>query len=174
MVGPNAALRSADSSAGLDAVAVDRSILRRGGSIEHPAGGRRGDLGARAARSQLQARRHYGNSINRCPDLQKDLAPAFTHQADETGLIRAVMAAETDMRMFVQQGCFTIHSNPTPLDELESSWDFLSLLSIPRADVPAFAEGISLCGFRQGDIFPDLGNLAAEMKKAYPPGWAGQ
>jgi hypothetical protein len=37
---------------------------------------------------------------------EKTLAPAFTDGAKENGKVLSAMAAEKDMRMFVQQGCF--------------------------------------------------------------------
>lgn len=47
----------------------------------------------------------------------KMLVPAFADGYEENERVRAVMATETDMRMFVQQGCFTIHSSMRPLEE---------------------------------------------------------
>jgi len=40
---------------------------------------------------------------------------------------------------------------------------------IPKDAVVRMAREIDACGFRKGDIFPDLGNLAAELKGRYPP-----
>jgi hypothetical protein len=48
---------------------------------------------------------------------QELLKPAFTESGTETGNIIAVMALEHDLRIFVQQGAFTIHSDRAPLDE---------------------------------------------------------
>jgi hypothetical protein len=45
------------------------------------------------------------------------LSPAFTVNAKDTARVVAAMAAERDVRMFVQQGCFTIHSYKGPLEE---------------------------------------------------------
>jgi hypothetical protein len=78
----------------------------------------------------------------------------------------AVMASETDLRMFVQQGCFTVHSLQAPISELIGAERFLQKLVIPASVVLGFAAEIDACGFRQGDIFPDLEHLAAELKHA--------
>jgi hypothetical protein len=67
------------------------------------------------------------------------------------------------IRMFVQQGCFTIHSNPIPLNQQDGSHEYLSHINIPAEYVKRMAFEIDLCGFRKGDIFPDLGNLADEL-----------
>lgn len=105
-----------------------------------------------------------------CRDI---LAPAFTDSVSESGLVMAVMAAETDLRMFVQQGCFTVHSDRTPLNQMRKHDQFLSALVIPADVIEDLAEEVDACGFRQGDIFPDLGYLARELRHAHPPHWAG-
>jgi hypothetical protein len=96
------------------------------------------------------------------------LAPAFTDKAKENGKVMAVMAAEKDIRMFVQQGCFTIHSDETPLEEQDEGESYLNPLRIPAECVKQMAFEIDVCGFRKGDIFPDLGHLADELKACYP------
>jgi hypothetical protein len=53
------------------------------------------------------------------------LWPAFIDDAAENGRVLAAMASETDLRMFVQQGCFTIHSSQTALNKRPGHGDFL-------------------------------------------------
>jgi hypothetical protein len=97
------------------------------------------------------------------------LEPAFTDNAVETGQVLCAMAAEKDVRMFVQQGCFTIHSDRTALDK-RNGWErYLSQITIPAQYIRQVAFEIDLCGFRKGDIFPDLGNLAGELRFRHPP-----
>jgi hypothetical protein len=91
------------------------------------------------------------------------LAPAFTDRAKENDKVVAVMAAETDIRMFVQQGCFTIHSDQTPLEKREHNEGYLSGITIPAKYVRHMTREIDICGFRKGDIYPDLANLATEL-----------
>jgi hypothetical protein len=98
------------------------------------------------------------------------LVPAFTDRAKENAKVMAAMASETDMRMFVQQGCFTIHSRQDALNSEQGHSDFLRPIVIRSDWVPRAALEIAACGFRQGDIYPDLGNLADELKHTYPPG----
>lgn len=90
--------------------------------------------------------------------------PAFFHRHKETNQVLAVMASEHDLRMFVQQGCFTVHSDPTPMDLRQTGHRYLSKFIIPARAVRTLAREIELCGFRRGDIYPDLGNLASELK----------
>lgn len=77
-----------------------------------------------------------------------------------------------DLRMFVQQGCFTVHSDRTPLNKMSGNSKFLWRIVIEVPHVLTMAHQIRLCGLRQGDLFPDLGNLAQELRRTYPPGWA--
>jgi hypothetical protein len=101
------------------------------------------------------------------------LTPAFTDTVTEPNKIMAAMATETDLRMFVQQGCFTIHSRREALNTTEFSDKYLDYVDIPAPSILSFADEIRVCGLRKGDIFPDLANLADELKISYPPGWSG-
>lgn len=97
----------------------------------------------------------------KCRDL---IDAAFYHNADCKGdVIQAVMASETDIRMFVQQGAFTIHSTPTPLDHLPLNSPVLQKIVIPAKFVRRLANDLAVCGFRKGDIYPDLQNLARDL-----------
>jgi FRG domain len=97
------------------------------------------------------------------------LSPAFDHEAAEGSLVRAVMGSETDLRLFVQQGCFTIHCDRTPLNRMDGHAHFLHALVIPAVSVQRMADELDMCSFRQGDIFPDLGHLAAELRETHRP-----
>jgi hypothetical protein len=78
--------------------------------------------------------------------VQEILAPAFTDSKSETGQVMAVMAAETDLRMFVQQGCFTIHSDPTPLNRTKGYGRFLDALVVPTDAIKDLAQELAACG----------------------------
>jgi hypothetical protein len=82
------------------------------------------------------------------------LDPAFD-TTPENEKVFAVMASEHDLRIFVQQGCFTVHSN---------SQAYLTKLVIPADAVQSFGTEIEVCGFRKGDIYPDLQHLADELR----------
>jgi hypothetical protein len=92
------------------------------------------------------------------------LEPAFSDKPKETDKVLCAMAAEKDVRIFVQQGCFTIHSDKTPLDERSECDSYLSKITIPTQCIRQVALEIDVCGFRKGDVFPDLGNLATELR----------
>jgi FRG domain len=95
------------------------------------------------------------------------IEPAYYHKSKEPGTVAAAMASETDQRMFVQQGCFTIHSSDTELEKLILPPHVLTRLTIPAKSVRQLSFDIELCGFRRGDLFPDLQNLADELKRTY-------
>lgn len=97
------------------------------------------------------------------------LLPAFNHVDPENNKILAVMASERDGRMFVQQGCFTIHSSREALNHRRHASRYLARLIVPAKSVKTLAVEIDACGFRKGDIFPDLGNLAIELVRRKPP-----
>ncbi len=95
---------------------------------------------------------------------QKMLRPAFSNRYTETNNVLAVMAAEKDIRMFVQQGCFTIHSDRAALNSRPGCERYLSKITIPARAAKAMAFEVDVSGFRKGDLFPDLGHLADELK----------
>ena len=97
------------------------------------------------------------------------LLPAFTDRSQENLKFLAAMGAEKDLRIFVQQGCFTIHSNQSPLNTAPGRSKYIHSLRIPSACIRNIADEILVCGLRKGDIFPDLGHLADELKLSYPP-----
>ncbi len=101
-----------------------------------------------------------------CKDM---LTAAFSHRIEENNKVLAAMAAERDLRMFVQQGCFTIHSYREPLNTRNGHEEYLTEVRIPAEKVRDMAFAIDACGFRKGDIFPDLQHLAAELSGIYRP-----
>jgi hypothetical protein len=99
---------------------------------------------------------------------RKMLRPAFKG-GEENEKIMAVMAVEHDMRMFVQQGAFTIHSNKEPLNRRKDDYQYkgktyLQPLLITKEHVHRMALEVRACSIVRGDIFPDLESLAEEYR----------
>ena len=88
---------------------------------------------------------------------------------DSTDKVAAAMAIETDLRMQMQQGAFTVHSSGTPLNLMDIGGKWLRKYVIPAKCVRSMARQLDLLGFRLGDLFPDLGNLATELKGRHRP-----
>ena len=96
--------------------------------------------------------------------IQNFIDPAFLEESEEPNGIVAAMASEHDLRMFVQQGCFTIHSDRTALNKRERSERWLTKLVITADAIRSFSNELQICGLRKGDIYPDLEHLAHELK----------
>jgi hypothetical protein len=94
--------------------------------------------------------------------------PAFRADVVEPDKVLAVMAHDVDMRIFVQQGCFTVHSSRVPLNLRPDHAQFLFPLVVPAKRVRDVASEIFTAGLRRGDIFPDLSNLALELVDSLP------
>ncbi len=78
--------------------------------------------------------------------------------------VLAVMAYETDLRMFVQQGSFTIHEwSQQTLDKRSDARHFLQKLVIPGDVVDDLAAEVEICGLVEGDIYPNLEHLSTEL-----------
>ena len=95
--------------------------------------------------------------------LTEVLRPAIKGE-DTTECIMAAWAMETDPRMQVQQGAFTIHATERPLNMIEGCEKWLRQFKIPANCVPVIASELKDMGIRLADLFPDLGNLATELK----------
>ena len=76
----------------------------------------------------------------------------------------ALMATETDLRMMVQQGAFTVHSmDCSPLDLHPDRNRFLRRIVI--RDVVNFADEVLAAGFDEAGIYPDLDHLGSELTR---------
>jgi hypothetical protein len=81
----------------------------------------------------------------------------------------AAMAVETDLRMQMQQGCFTVHGSDIPLNHMDGCADWLRKYVISVRSLPSMARELEILGFRLGDLFPDLANLATELRGVHRP-----
>lgn len=78
----------------------------------------------------------------------------------------AVFPLESDPRMLAQCGTYTIHSSRVPLDELPNAHKFLMRVPVPAAIKAALSSELWNLGIRRSHLFPDLQNLATELKEA--------
>lgn len=88
---------------------------------------------------------------------------------DRTDKVVAAMAVETNPRMQMQQGAFTVHASEVPLNRMTNCQDWLRKFMIPAESVSTMAWELEIMGFRLGDLFPDLGSLANELKGVHRP-----
>ena len=78
----------------------------------------------------------------------------------------AVFPLESDPRMLAQRGTYTIHSSPIPLNELPNAQKFLLRVPVPATLKATLSKELWNLGIRRSHLFPDLQNLAAELKEA--------
>ncbi len=102
----------------------------------------------------------YPLNANRLRDLIK---PAIKGD-EKLNTIIAAMAVETDPRMQTQQGAFTIHTSDIALNNFDGNDKWLYKFIIPSEYTITIAKDLDIMGFRRGELFPDLENLAIELK----------
>lgn len=102
----------------------------------------------------------YPLSGHRLRDL---LRPAFRSKASREDIV-AAMPIESDIRMVNQRGAFTIHANTSCLDQIGGANEWLRQFVIDADSVRRIAEELDHLGVGLSDLFPDLTNLALELK----------
>jgi hypothetical protein len=83
--------------------------------------------------------------------------------------VLAVVPIESDVKMFAQQGAFTVHVTDEPLNLIAGHEEWLKKLVVPVQSVPRMALELDVLGMRLSGLFPDLYHLAREIKKEYRP-----
>jgi hypothetical protein len=101
--------------------------------------------------------------------LEGMIRPAM--KGKDTSKIKVLAASplETDLRMFVQQGQFTVHVSDEPLNYMNGCDKWLKKIRIPAAAIPSPASELDVLGIRLADVFPDLQNLATEIMTMHRP-----
>jgi hypothetical protein len=101
--------------------------------------------------------------------LEPLIKPAIKGEDDSE--IKAIAASplETDFKMLTQQGAFTIHVTEEPLNKMVGCDIWLKKIIIPAAYIPNIAMELDVLGIRLADLFPDLHNLAREIKNIHKP-----
>jgi hypothetical protein len=108
--------------------------------------------------------------------LKKDAIPSLAHP-DVVSLVRAAFGAkdcddcviachspEVDLRMLVQSGAYTIHGGSTAMDEMPQAQPFLVKYRVASSARRRLRQALQLMNITRSSLFPDLGNLAAEMR----------
>jgi hypothetical protein len=91
-------------------------------------------------------------------------AEAFVPADEPKQKVLSVLTDQLDLRQLVQQSVFTVHGPAAPLNQLPSNADFVALIRIARTAKQAFREALDLLGVARMALFPDLGNLAADLR----------
>ena len=102
--------------------------------------------------------------------LRGDLEGAFSNQDNDDnesqGKIIACHGVGCDLRMYVQQSDFTIHSTTERLDQilkLDESCDYFYKIRIPRKIRKKLLVQLDAMGFHESSIYPDMEHIAKEQ-----------
>jgi len=91
---------------------------------------------------------------------------AFADDKSCDAIILALDGKEIDRRMLAQMGRFTIHGYPVPIELLPRAAQWLQRYVIPKDAKAKIKNQLAALGVRRSNMFPDLENLAAELKNA--------
>ena len=86
----------------------------------------------------------------------------------------AVLAPRTDQRMIAQLCNYTIHGNREPLEKHPAASLFLARINIPLASQDKIRKDLSIAGMKRSSLFPDLTNLAQELRNIRALGLNGE
>ena len=106
--------------------------------------------------------------------LSGDLEGAFSNQDNDDnesqGKIIACHGVGCDLRMYVQQSDFTIHSTTERLDQilkLDESCDYFYKIRIPRKIRKKLLVQLDAMGFHESSIYPDMEHIAKEQATSH-------
>jgi hypothetical protein len=98
------------------------------------------------------------------PSIESLVEQAFTIRAEpRDSRVAAVLTEQMDLRQMIQQSAFTIHGCDIPLNRFQGADTYLAKIIIPKDKRGLFREYLDLLGMDRSVLFPDLGNLAAEL-----------
>lgn len=78
--------------------------------------------------------------------------------------VLAVLGQDVDLRMTLQQGAFTLHGTNSALNDHPKASEFLAKFTIPKSARESISEELWFLGVRRSSLFPDLANLALDLK----------
>ena len=89
---------------------------------------------------------------------------------ESQGKIIACHGVGCDLRMYVQQSDFTIHSTTERLDQilkLDESCDYFYKIRIPRKIRKKLLVQLDAMGFHESSIYPDMEHIAKEQTTSH-------
>ena len=102
--------------------------------------------------------------------LSGDLEGAFSnHNNDDNKSQNRIIACHgvgSDLRMYVQQSDFTIHSTSEHLDKIlmaDESCDYFYKIRIPQQIRKQLLVQLDAMGFHESSIYPDMEHIAKEQ-----------
>lgn len=98
--------------------------------------------------------------------VEEYIKPAFNFEK-EPGKIIACCSVENDLRMYIQQSAFTVHSSDQPIERLDTCQNYLRKIIIPSYTKEKFSRQLRLCGFKLSNIYPDIEHISKELKDMF-------
>ena len=106
--------------------------------------------------------------------LSSDLEGAFSnHDNDNNESQNRIIACHgvgSDLRMYVQQSDFTIHSTSEHLDKIlmaDKSCDYFYKIRIPQQIRKQLLVQLDAMGFHESSIYPDMEHIAKEQATSH-------
>lgn len=99
--------------------------------------------------------------------LRPLLEPAFKTRSVPDERAAAALTIEADPRMQVQQGAFSVHATPEPMDGLTGAADWLRRYTVPSDAKQRLRAHVRFLGITRAYLFPDLPSLAAEIREEH-------
>lgn len=96
-------------------------------------------------------------------ETNKILKTLITKEKAE-GKYLAAVGKSVDLRMSAQKSGFTLHGDDDPLEDFPNAETYLGRIVIPREVKPLIEEELWVMGIKESTIFPNLHNLANELK----------
>jgi hypothetical protein len=106
----------------------------------------------------------FGSIQIQDPTFIQLVKPAFTVGSKCDQVILATDGREIDLRMLVQIGRFTLHSYSTAIECLPYSASWLRRYIVPKEHKRKIRAQLTAMGIKRSNLFPDLTNLAAELR----------
>ena len=104
----------------------------------------------------------------RSPDVESAADAAFDSRKPYlAGDVLAIVPCHFFPQQVGQQSCFTIHGNDTPLETHPKAESFLTQLVIPADIKRDIRQHLTDLSVRRHHLFPDLPNLAREIRERY-------
>ena len=125
---------------------------------------------------KLNEKAEYGTYVPpiNYKSLEGDLEGAFSDKDNESiKLQKRIVACHgvgNDLRMYVQQSDFTIHSSAEKLNRIlamDDACDYFYKIRIPKDSCKSLLNQLDALGFHESTIYPDMEHIAQEQKGAH-------
>ena len=122
---------------------------------------------------KLNEKAEYGTYVPpiNYKSLEGDLEGAFSDKDNESiKLQKRIVACHgvgNDLRMYVQQSDFTIHSSAEKLNRIlamDDACDYFYKIRIPKDSCKSLLNQLDALGFHESTIYPDMEHIAQEQK----------